>query len=320
MKIGDLELEGNVTLAPMAGITDPPFRRAVQRFGVSALWTEMMSAHALALGKLSRTMDLDGHDVPTVFQIYGSDPAIMAEAGRIAQDSGASAVDINMGCPVKKIVKRGAGAALMKDVPLARRIVSALRNTLRVPMTVKIRAGWDESHRNAAYLARLLEQEGADAVVVHARTRSKAHSGPVSLSVLCEVREAVRIPVIGNGGISDLAAAQETIRATGCDGVMIGRGALGKPWLPGEVLRGLNGVDRGSQDEPSVLEVVMNHYLDQLEWIDEWTAVRRMRKHLGWYSKGFPDSTEFRRTVCRMEEPQRILQAITDYFSPHISR
>ncbi|MEJ2717659.1 MAG: tRNA-dihydrouridine synthase family protein, partial [Deltaproteobacteria bacterium] len=245
MRIRGLELTGRTVLAPMAGITDPPFRRTVQRFGVSALWTEMMSAHALAVArKTFRTMNLEGHEVPTVFQICGYEPEVMADAARIVQDRGAAAVDINMGCPVRKIVQKGAGAALMKNLPLAGRILSAVRRAIGIALTVKIRSGWDEKDPNAAAFARVIEDAGADAVVVHARTRSQLHSGPASLNIVSEVKEAVKIPVIGNGGILSVDDAESMTKLTGCDGVMVGRGALGRPWLPGKIL-GRQGGEQG---------------------------------------------------------------------------
>lgn len=315
MKIGSLEVEGNVFLAPMAGITDTPFRRVVQRFGVSALWTEMISAHGVASGRGTfRTMDLEGHHVPTVFQIYGKDPSILAEAARIVQEKGAAAVDLNMGCPARQIVSKGSGAALMKDPPLVGRIVAAVRKVLTVPLTVKIRSGWDEKTQNAASLARIIEQEGADALIIHSRSRSKMHTGPVSLDVIGEVKDAVTVPVIGNGGIMDVRDAVSMMRSTGCDGVMVGRGALGRPWLPGRILAMTgDGCDKATR-RVTLFEVIWDHFHYQLHWWDSLTAVRRMRKHLGWYSKGFSNGAEFRRLVFREEDPDRVIHSAREFF------
>lgn len=315
MRIKGLELAGRTVLAPMAGITDPPFRKIVQRFGVSALWTEMMSSHALAVvGKTFRTMDLDGHEVPTVFQICGYDPGIMAEAARIVQDKGAAAVDLNMGCPVKKIVKKGAGAALMKNLPLAGRILSAVRGVIDVALTVKIRAGWDASEPNAAALARVIENEGADAVVVHARTRSQLHSGPASLDIVAEVKEAVRIPVIGNGGIHTVEDAETMMELTGCDGVMVGRGALGRPWLPGKILGRQRGEPSGVFDNVTVFDVIRQHYDYELQVMGIISAVRRMRKHLVWYSRELAGGAHFRESVLRLEDPAQVLARAREFF------
>ncbi len=240
MKIGTLEVNGNVFLAPMAGITDTAFRKVVQQFGVSAVWTEMMNAEGLIKNRHAfRTMDLDGHVVPTVFQIYGRDPDVIAEAARVAVDQGAAAVDINMGCPARKIVFKGSGAALMQNVSLASRIVRSVRRAAPVALTVKIRSGWSEQDQNAPEFARAMEAEGADAVIVHSRSRSMRHSGPASMDILREVKNAVRIPVIGNGGISGIHDALDMMKRSGCEGVMVGRGALGRPWVPGRILKAL---------------------------------------------------------------------------------
>lgn len=315
MKIGSLNLEGNVFLAPMAGFTDPPFRRVVQRFGISSLWTELISAHALTVArKAFRTMDLTGHRVPTLFQIYGTHPQIMAEAARRIQEMGATALDINMGCPVKKVVRQGGGAALLRNLPLIAEIVSAVRRVLRIPLTAKIRSGWQEGKPNALAVARILEQEGADAVVVHARSRSKGHSGPVSLDTVAEVKQAVSIPVIGNGGILNEEDAGTMIKRTGCDGVMIGRGALGRPWIPGRILRALSGQSPVSNGRERLFPVIRDHFQYQLEMGDMATGVRLMRKHLVWYSKGIPGGALFRREALQMEDPGRIMETIEEFF------
>lgn len=314
MRIGTFELSGKVVLAPMAGVTDPPFRRMVQRFGVSALWTEMISARGIAEGYAFRTMELTGHTVPTIFQLYGKEPSVMGEAARAVQNRGAFAVDINMGCPVKKVVRDGAGAALMKNTRLAAKIVAAVRRAVTIPVTVKIRAGWDEANLNAPDLARVIEAEGADAVVVHSRARSKGHSGPVSLSLLAEVKANVRIPVLGNGGVFSEADAIAMIQRSGCDGVMIGRGALGRPWVPGKVMRALSGTDTARPNQFSLRELICDHYEDELHWIDRATAVRRMRKHLVWYSKGLPTAARFRKAVLRLEEPDMVMESVREFF------
>lgn len=315
MRLRNLEMQGNVFLAPMAGITNPPFRRMVQHFGVSALWTEMISAKGMLMSRdACRTTELVGHHVPTIFQLFGADPEVMAEAARRIEAMGAAGVDVNMGCPVKKVVVKGAGAALMNNVPLAGRIVAAIRKAVGIALTVKIRSGWDEAHQNAAEVARCVESEGADAVIVHSRTRSREHSGPPSLSVVQEVKAAVHIPVIGNGGIVGVSDAKRMLLLTGCDGVMVGRGALGRPWLPAWILNGL-GFSTGTPAQGMrLLDVIRMHFQYQLEWLDFLTAVRCMRKHLAWYSRGLADSTEFRRTVFREDDPDRVMDLLDQWF------
>jgi tRNA-dihydrouridine synthase B len=315
MKIGGLELSGNVVLAPMAGITDPPFRRIVQRFGVSAFWTEMISADGIVVsGKTFPTMELDGHDIPTVFQIYGKDPSIMAEAARVLANRGAEALDLNMGCPSRRVVRRGAGAALMRDPLLAGRIVSAVRNAVEIPVSVKIRSGWDETSRNAPAVAKIVEDAGADAVVIHGRSRAKVHSGPACLSLIGQVKRSVRIPVIGNGGITSPEEAAKMLSETGCDGVMIGRGALGRPWLPGTIL----GTWSPGPGGMTFAEVIRPHYEDQVAWRGVPAGVRRMRKHLVWYSRGFPEAAAFRRTVLRLEDPRKVIGSIEEFFGKEV--
>lgn len=315
MKIGSLEVAGNVFLAPMVGITDPPFRRIVQKFGVSAVWTEMLSADGIAkaLGSF-RTMEISGREVPTVFQISGNDPAVMAEAAKRIQDIGAAAIDVNMGCPVRKVVNRGAGAALMRNSVLAGRIVAAIRKVLAVPLTVKIRSGWDEENPNAAAVASVLEAEGANALIVHSRSRSMVHSGPPSLDVLEEVKQSVRIPVIGNGGILRVEDAMTMVARTGCDGVMVGRGAVGRPWLPGWILEQSIGRAGIADRLLTFFEVIREHFEYMLEWWDCRNAVRHMQKHLAWYSKGFDEGSTFRRTVFTLEDPDALMNHAEKFF------
>jgi tRNA-dihydrouridine synthase B len=308
-------LDGNVFLAPMAGITDLPFRLMVERFGVSALWTEMLSCHAVVNSrKKLRSMDVSGHRRPTVFQICGNDPLVMAEASRIVVQSGASVVDVNMGCPSRKVVNGGSGAALMKNVPLAAAIVSAVRRAVKLPLTVKIRSGWDEKTQNAPEVAGTMEAEGVDAIIVHSRPRSEVHSGEVSLDVIRKVKNSVEIPVIGNGGIESVEDAAEMIEASGCDGVMVGRGALGRPWLPSLILSRTNPLTFPCSKPIKILDAVTEHFGLQIEHYGFERAVRQMRKHWAWYSKGLSGATEFRRLVFREVDPIGVMQLAEQFF------
>ncbi len=314
MKIANLELEGNVFLAPMAGITDAPFRRIVQHFGVSALWTEMISAHAALRSKRSlETTNLARHSVPTFFQIVGHDPSIMSDAAGLLQDLGASGIDINMGCPARKVVGSGSGAALMKDLNLAAQIVRSVRKSVSTPLTIKMRLGWDEKSYSAPELSLIAESEGADAIIIHGRSRSAGHSGPVSHDSIAQIKSRSSIPVIANGGINHVEDALDLVANSSCDGVMIGRGALGRPWLPRLVLASLRKEEKVLVDE-NVSDTIQKHFRDQIETFGDQVGVRRMRKHLGWYSKGFPNGADFRSKVFRETDPENIMLMVQNFF------
>jgi tRNA-dihydrouridine synthase B len=316
MRIGKLELNGNIVLAPMAGVTDPPFRRMVQDFGVSAVWTEMISAHSLAVkGNALRVADLKGHQGPTVFQIWGSDPLIMAQAARAAQLIGAAAVDLNMGCPVKKVTQTGAGAALMKNPLLAARIVACVREATDIPVTVKLRSGWDNLSRNAPELAKIAEQEGADAVVIHARSCAEKHSGAPSLDVIADVKSSVGFPVIGNGGVKSELDVEQMIGAARCDGVMIGRAALGRPWLPARIL-GAWTAEQGSN--LLMMDVVRRHCRYTMQWSVDADSALRLRRHLGWYARGFNAAAVFRESLERLRDWERLMDAAQRFFGEKV--
>jgi tRNA-dihydrouridine synthase B len=315
MYIGTLDVKGNVFLAPMAGITDSAFRGVVKRFGVSAVWTGMLSAQGLVKHRSAfRITEPDGNEAPTVFQIYGREPDVMANAARVLIDHGAQAVDINMGCPARQVVFKGYGAALMQNVSLASRIVRCVRRAVPVALTVKIRSGWSEQDQNAPQFARAMEAEGADAVIVHSRSRFVRHSGPVSMDILRQVKNRVRIPVIGNGGVTGIDDALNMMKQSGCDGVMLGRGALGRPWVPGMILKALEAAPSHKEQTINLSEVVGEHFRRQLETTDGLRAVRRMRKHLVWYSNGLSCGAEFRRQVFRVDDPEEALRLVEQWF------
>ncbi|MGC8657798.1 MAG: tRNA dihydrouridine synthase DusB [Desulfomonilaceae bacterium] len=314
MKIGNLICDGAVFMAPMAGITDPPFRRTVLKFGASCLWTEMISCNAVVQArKIMATMDTTDHTVPVIFQIIGKDPYIMAECARIVEEFGAAGVDINMGCPARQVVGSGGGVALMRELDLATKIIRSVREAIKIPLTVKMRTGWDGNSVTAPELAVIAENEGADAIILHARTKVSGHTGPVSLDILQRVKAGVAIPVIGNGGIDEVKDAVKMIEETGCDGVMVGKGALGRPWFLRKILESLFGWTR-CEPRKTFADIIMSHFQDQLRWCGIAQGVRRMRKHLGWYSKGMPGSSDFRSTVFREDNPERVLSSIDDFF------
>ncbi|MGC8603739.1 MAG: tRNA dihydrouridine synthase DusB, partial [Desulfomonilaceae bacterium] len=314
MKIGNLDFEGAVFMAPMAGITDPPFRRTVMTFGVSCLWTEMISCNAVIRAKkFLATMDTRKHTVPVIFQIIGKDPQVMADCAKIVQDYGAAAVDINMGCPARQVVGGGGGVALMRDLNQARKIISTVRKAITIPLTVKMRTGWDEKNLNAPALAIIAQNEGVDAIILHGRTRNAGHTGPVCLDLIKTVKASVDIPVIGNGGVLEVKDALDMIEQTGCDGVMIGKGALGRPWFPRRILEALFGWTKCKTGK-SLGEVVTRHFEDQLGWCGISQGVLRMRKHLGWYSKGIAGAADFRNRVFKEENPETVLTFIDNFF------
>lgn len=316
MNIGTVSLENPIVLAPMAGVTDAPFRKIVKRFGPGLLCAEMVSATALHF-KSRKTRDLIGVDPaekPLSIQIFGSEPEIMAEAARFVAAQGADIIDINMGCPVPKVVKNGEGAALMNDLPLAERIIRAVAASVTLPVTVKFRLGWDEEHIVAPKLAKIAEGCGAAAVAVHGRTRNQFYHGNADWEQIGRVKAAVRIPVIGNGDIRSPESARAIMEQTGCDGVMIGQAACGNPWIFRQIVVYLR--DGRMIPEPSLEErfqTVRDHLQLQVAFSGETRAVKEMRKHLAWYFKGLPGSARFRDLINTLDGLAEVSRALTEY-------
>jgi tRNA-dihydrouridine synthase B len=310
MQIGDLRLDGPVFLAPMAGVTNRPFRVMARRHGCALTATEMISADFLvrmspAEREVHRALP---EERPTALQVMGSDPAVMAEAARICEGLGADVVDVNMGCPVKKVVVRGAGAALMQDPDRAARIVEAMASAVRVPVTAKLRAGWQDDCLSAPLLARALERAGAAAVAVHGRTREQQYRGSVNTDLIAEVKRAVGIPVIANGDVLRPEDARRMLEATGADAVMVGRGAIGNLWIfraATAVLEGLPVPERPTAEER--LAELREHFERLLSAEGEWTAVRRMRKYAPFYATGVAGARAFRAAVVREESSAGVL-------------
>ena len=314
--IGRFVLENPVVLAPLAGVTDLAFRLLAKRFGCGLVTSEMVSAAGLHHGgrgsrEILRTAP---EEAPLAVQLFGADPAMMAEAAGIAVAAGAAMIDVNMGCPVPKVAKTGAGIALMRDAGRAARIVRAIRDAVDAPVTVKIRSGPDPRTRNAAEFARAMEDAGADAVTVHARFGGTRYAAPADWEVIREVAAAVRVPVIGNGDVACGADARRMREETGAAAVMVGRGALGRPW----VFREIRAAREGRTAEPVTREerraVVLEH-LRLLGGIKpERVAVREFRKHLGWYSRGLPGGAHFRARVNAIETNDELVGAIEGFF------
>lgn len=314
MKIGTLNLENNVILAPMAGVTDKAFRLITKPFGPALMYTEMVSGKGL-LYKNKRTevlLEVLDSEKPTAAQIFGHEPEVMSEIAERSLEFGADMIDINMGCPAPKIVNNGDGSALMKDSELAGKIISAVRKSVNCPMSVKFRMGWDDDSINAVEFAKTAENSGADAITIHGRTRAQFYSGKANLEIIKKVKEAVKIPVIGNGDIHDGKSAKYMLDYTGCDGIMIGRAAQGNPWLFSSVLHYLK---TGDELAPPTLEerseIAEKHLRLLVKFKGEHRGVLEGRKHMAWYFKGLCGGGKLRNLINQCDTLEQMLDLIS---------
>lgn len=311
--IGNVTLKNQVILAPMAGVTDLPFRYLCTQQGAGLLGMEMISAKAIYYRNKNTESLLEIHpeEGPTALQLFGSDPKIMAEMAKQIEDRPFSILDINMGCPVPKVVNNGEGSALMKDPLLAGKIIESIVRAIQKPVTIKIRKGFDRGSCNAPELAKIAQESGAAAVTVHGRTREEYYSGQADWDSIRKVKQAVSIPVIGNGDITDGPSARRMLEETGCDGIMIGRAARGNPWIFRDVLEYLEyGTTPPRPDREQLREMILCHARLMLQYKGEYTGIREMRKHMSWYTAGYPHSARLRQQINAMESMEELIRSV----------
>lgn len=316
MQIGKIKLETPLVLAPMAGITDLPFRLICRRHGCGMTVSEMVSAKGLLYKNVKTTemLRIDAGERPTAIQLFGSVPAELAEAARLVEASGADIIDFNMGCPVPKIVNNGEGSALMKNPKLAHDILAAMVQAVKIPVTVKFRAGWDDAHRNAVEIAKAAEAAGVSAVAVHGRTRQQFYEGKADWQIIADVKKAVKVPVFGNGDIFTAADGLRMREETGCDGLMIGRGADGNPWLFRELAAALRGEELPAA--PTLeerLAQAAEHLALLIAYKGEHISVKEMRRHISAYLKGLPHAAEFRGRFHKVDTEEQFLELLAEY-------
>ncbi len=317
LTIGNVTLENNVILAPMAGVTDLPFRLLCKEQGAGLICMEMVSAKAIYYNNKNteELMEIHPGETPVSLQLFGSDADIMAEMAKKIEERPFAILDVNMGCPVPKVVNNGEGSALMKNPKLVEEILTKLVKAIDKPVTVKIRKGFNDQLVNAVEIARIAESCGVAAVAVHGRTREQYYSGKADWDIIAAVKDAVKIPVIGNGDVVDAYSAEALLKHTGCDGVMIGRAAEGNPWIFREVTSYLEtGVVPPRPTKEEIKETIMRHAKLQLEYKGEYTGVREMRKHLSWYTTGYPNSARFRQMINSMESMDELLAGVEQIF------